>query len=62
MAKYNRDVANLVRRYIPDTYACDEVLHSDEYGQLPVPKAKGEGGWSDLATRIGDNFYNQYLR
>ena len=55
-------MADLLKKYIPDTYACEDVLHKDEYGPLPVSKAKGEGGRSDLATRIGDNFYNQYLR
>ena len=60
--KYPSDVAGLLKRYIPETYASEDVLHTDEYGPLPVAKDKGEGGRSDLATRIGDNFYNQYLR
>ena len=57
-----RQVANFLEKYIPATYACDEVLDTDQFGKLPVSKAKGEGGRSDLPTRIGDNYYNQYLR
>lgn len=37
-------------------------MESDEFGVLPVKKAKGEGGRCDLATRIGNNFYNDYVR
>ena len=59
---YLSDVAGLLKKYVPDTFACEDVLHTDEYGPLPVAKAKGEGGRSDLATRLGDNFYNQYQR
>jgi hypothetical protein len=58
----SRDVAELIKRCIPDTYAMVETMESDQFGSLPVKKAKGEGGLSDLATRIGNNYYNDYLR
>ena len=57
-----RDVAALMKKHIPDTYGCEDVLQTDEFGPLPMEKSKGEGGRSDLATNIGDNFYNQYVR
>jgi len=60
--EFCRDVADIIKRCIPDTYAVVETMESDEFGSLPVKKAKGEGGQSDLATRIGNNYYNDYLR
>ena len=57
-----RDVAEIIKKHIPDTYAVVETMESAEFGSLPVKKAKGEGGQSDLATRIGNNYYNDYLR
>ena len=60
--KLIRAVAGLLVKHIPSTYACNEFMETEQFGQLPMAKAKGEGGRSDLATRIGDNFYNQYVR
>jgi len=60
--EFCRDVAEIIKKHIPDTYAVVETMESVEFGSLPVKKAKGEGGQSDLATRIGNNYYNDYLR
>ena len=62
MKIFIRAVASLLEKYLPDTYSCDEVQHTEQFGPLPVIKSKGEGGRSDLPIRIGDNYYNQYLR
>jgi hypothetical protein len=55
-----RDVADIISRAIPETFATSETIESEEFGSLPVKKAKGEGGRSDLATRLGNNYYNDY--
>lgn len=55
-------MADIIQRAIPETFASSETIESDEFGSLPVKKAKGEGGMSDLATRLGNNYYNDYLR
>ena len=57
-----RDVAEIIQRAIPETFATVETVESEEFGLLPVKKAKGEGGMSDLATRLGNNYYNDYIR
>ena len=57
-----RDVADIISRAIPETFATSETIESEEFGSLPVKKAKGEGGRSDLATRLGNNYYNDYVR
>ena len=57
-----RDIAGLLKKHIPETYAYGNILQCDEYGELPVVKAHGEGGRTPLETRIGDCFYNQFVR
>ena len=39
------------------------TVETRDYGLLPVKRRRGEGGiTTDLATRIGDNFFNKFLR
>ena len=47
---------------MPATFATVETVISAEFGSLPVKKLKGEGGHGDLATRLGNNYYNDYVR
>ena len=47
---------------MPDTYTCETVLCTEEFGELPIAKEKGEGGFSSLSERIGNNYYNTYIR
>ena len=37
-------------------------MDSQLFGALPVKRSRGEGGLSDLATRISNNIYNDYVR
>jgi hypothetical protein len=55
-------VADLLKKALPLTFSCFETVESKEFGSLPMKKPKGEGGLGDLATRIGNNFYNDYIR
>ena len=58
----NRDVSNIMKEKMPATFATVETVKSAEFGSLPVKKLKGEGGLGDLATRLGNNYYNDYVR
>ena len=58
----HRRLAQLLRSKIPDTYAVVESIRTEEYGDLPTHKEKGEGGTSNLEKRIAVNFYNKFLR
>ena len=40
-----RAVAGLLVKHMPSTYACNEVMETEQFGQLPMAKAKGEGEW-----------------
>ena len=57
-----REVERLLKKHMPDTYACDTVLCTEEFGELPIAKEKGEGSFSSLSERIGNNYYNTYIR
>ena len=47
---------------LPETFGYVETVESEEFGTLPVKRSKGEEGLTDLATGIGNNFYNDYVR
>ena len=55
-------MAGILKTHIPDTFAVEERMESVQFGSLPLKKSKGEGGLSNLATRIGNNFYNDKVR
>ena len=57
-----RDVAEIVKLMLPETFGYVETVESEMFGSLPVKRSKGEGGLTDLATRLGNNFYNDYVR
>ena len=58
-----RSLAELLKRKIPGTYKVLATVETADYGLLPVKRRRGEGGNStDLATRIGDNFFNKFIR
>ena len=57
-----RALAEVLKRKIPETYQVFLTVETAEYGLLPVKRKRGEGSNStDLATRIGDNFFNKFL-
>lgn len=51
-----------MKEKMPATFATVETVKSAQFGSLPVKKPKGEGGLGDLATRLGNNYYNDYVR
>ena len=55
-------IAEIIKKHLPWTFACVETVDSQLLGALPVKRSRGEGGLSDLATRISNNFYNDYVR
>ena len=57
----HRQIAVLIKREIPETFAVQEVIESS-LGDMPVEKKKGDGGHSTLERRIGDSFQNKFLR
>jgi hypothetical protein len=53
----------MLKKKIPETYKLISTVETKDYGLLPVKRRRGEGGNStDLAARIGDNFFNKFLR
>ena len=36
MKTFIRAVASLLEKYLPDTYSCDEVQLTEQFGPLPV--------------------------
>ena len=50
-----------MKREIPETYSLVETVRTD-FGVMPVPVRKGEGGTSALSRRLADNFYNKFMR
>merc|ERR1712240_208066 len=54
-------LAELLRCKFPATFR-EKYVVSSPVGKFYVPKFKGEGGYRDLATRIGDQFYNRKIR
>ena len=58
---FSRDVAEIVKRHIPETFCYEEKVVT-EFGVLPQKKSKGEGGRSTLAQRISETFYNTHIR
>merc|ERR1712086_1227465 len=52
-ASFCRVLASLLRKKIPETF--NDSRRKNE-------RKRGEGGKQDLATRIGDAFYNTHLR
>ena len=59
--KFCERLAELLRCKFPATYR-EKYVVSSTVGKFDVPKFKGEGGYRDLATRIGDQFYNRKIR
>ena len=57
-----RDVAELFKKFLPETFATTDTIMTEDYGPVPVKKFKGEGGLESLGTRIANNFYNRYVR
>ena len=58
-----RALAEVLKRKIPETYQVFLTVETAEYGLLPVKRKRGKGSNStDLATRIGDNFFNKFFR
>ena len=56
-------MAEILKRKIPGTFKIVNTVETAEFGLLPVKRRRGEGGHStDLATRIGDNFFNKFIR
>ena len=51
-----------MKKKIPDTFAVLETVRSQQFGDLPVQKRKGEGGAATLEKRISSNFYNKFQR
>ena len=54
-------LSEILKEKFPQTFRVGEVVQSS-FGPLKLKKSKGEGGYSDLAKRIGDNFYNQHTK
>ena len=59
--KFCERLAELLRCKFPATFR-EKYVVSSTVGKFDVPKFKGEGGYRDLATRIGDQFYNRKIR
>ena len=59
--KFCERLAELLRRKFPATFR-EKYVVSSTVGKFDVPKFKGEGGYRDLAKRIGENFYNRNVR
>jgi hypothetical protein len=47
---------------LPETFAYEEKIVTEEFGVLPMKKGKGEGGVKNLASRISEAFYNNHMR
>ena len=47
-----RDVAEILKIVLPETFSFVETVDCEEFGPLPIKRSKGEGGLTDLATRI----------
>jgi hypothetical protein len=47
---------------LPETFAYEEKIVTEEFGVLPTKKGKGEGGVKNLASRISEAFYNSHMR
>ena len=54
-------LSDLLKVKFPATYRLQAAVQSP-LGALAMQKRKGEGGYSGLAKRIGDNFYNRHIR
>ena len=53
----------MLKKKIPDTFGVMSTVETADYGLLPVKRRRGEGSNStDLSTRIGDNFFNKFIR
>ena len=59
--KFCERLAELLRCKFPATFR-EKYVVSSTVGKFDIPKLKGEGGYRDLATRIGDQFYNRKIR
>ena len=53
----------MLKKKIPDTFGVICTVETADYGLLPVKRRRGEGSsTTDLSTRIGDNFFNKFIR
>ena len=59
--KVRESLAGILKNKFPQTYKTADVVKTS-FGALKIKRAKGEGGHSDLSTRIGDAFYDKFLR
>ena len=59
--KFCERLAELLRCKFPATFR-EKYVVSSTVGKFDIPKLKGEGGYRDLATRIGEQFYNRNVR
>ena len=54
-------MAAILKREVRETYDVTEKVET-QFGLMPSPKRKGEGGASSLVKRIADNFHNRFMR
>ena len=59
--KFCERLAELLRCKFPETFR-EKYVASSTVGNFDLPKFKGEGGYRDLAKRIGEQFYNRNVR
>ena len=54
-------MSEILKGKFPETFKVHKTVKTT-FGALNIKKAWGEGGNSDLAKRIGDNFYNKFCK
>ena len=54
-------LGQLLKDKFPETYRVRTTVKT-AYGLLPLKCGKGEGGYGDISKRIGDAFYDRYIR
>ena len=53
----------MLKKKIPETFGVICTVETADYGLLPVKRRRGEGSsTTGLSTRIGDNFFNKFIR
>lgn len=60
-AKLCAKLAEILKNKFPNSYRVQTAVQTC-FGALALPRARGEGGNSDLVKRLGNCFYNQIVR
>ena len=59
--KVCQKLGEILKDKFPQTFRIEKAVQTS-FGALKMKKSKGEGGNSELAKRIGDNFYNKHTK